>query len=148
MRKYYCITITMDADCGDAVSVHSDTKFVSVDVEITEANLNNAVELLSKVNVSLRKRKNSSEIFLNLYNREKRYWFGEEKEILDFFFFQGIHLTESSSGCYQASRRRKAVISIEGIQPIGLMLFPDNVDLFYDPELHSLPDSDYWQPHR
>ena len=146
MKKYYSIKIEMSVDLEELFNVKSSyRKLAMVGITIQKANLDNAVFSPSSMDISIRKRKNSECCFMNLQEVQHRFWFGEVEELKNFYQKQKVKITEFHTD-YLAFLKKMAVVNVNGVQPIEIMLFPEDVDFLYDPEKHSLPD--YWQPRR
>lgn len=146
MKKYYSITIHMNVDLGEYLNMmNSQEKLACINITIAEANLENCGNNAYFKEISMKKRKNSESFFMDFLEIQHRFWFGEINDLLQFYKKQKVQPIHQNR-LYLAFDKKMAMVSINGIQPIGLMLFPDDVDFLYDPELHSLPD--YWQPHR
>lgn len=130
--------------CGDGVTLEPAENKTQISVLIKEATPASELSCPYSLTLSVVNNRDKTQNIL-LKDTQHRFWFGYINELLSFYKEQGIILQKTEyifSGCLSA----EALTCYEGIQPLGLLLFPDYVETFYDPELHSLPD--YWQPRR
>ena len=147
MKKYYFIKIEMSVDLEELFNMKgSYKKLAMIGITIQKANLDNCAAIPSSIDISIKKRKNSETYFMNLQEVQNRFWFGEIQNLKEFYQAQGIQLIMLHEDFIAFDKKSAVVCPSKGTQPVGIMLFPDNVDFLYDPELHSLPD--YWQPRR
>lgn len=138
MKNYYSIKIEMSVDLEELFNVKGFyKKLAMISITIQEANLDNAVIPSSSMEISIRKRKNSDTYFIDLSEVQHRFWFGEVEELKNFYQKQKVQIIQFHTD-YLAFLKKMAVVSIKGIQPVGIMLFPDNVDMIYDPGYYNL----------
>lgn len=143
MKHYYCVKLVTDTDCRGEVGIGSEVRLGLTSLTICKASINDAVLLPSDIRIVLRKRKNSSEFFLNLTHFQNRFWFGELQDLIEFYFSQGIDIEafnpELSSGIYcQAFFKKTVFVSLNGVNPINIKFFPEDVDVFYDPGMYNI----------
>lgn len=146
-KKYYSIDVCMLSWCGDGVTLEPAENKTQISVLIKEATPASAISCPSSLCVSLvnDNRNKTQKILMN--DSQHRFWFGYESELLSFYKEQGIILVHTEY-ILSGQTSAEALTCYLGIQPIGLLLFPDYVETFYDPELLSVSVPDYWQPRR
>lgn len=121
--------------CGDGVTIESVANKTHISVLIKEATPASAISCPYSLSLSLINDNENKTQKILMKDTQHRFWFGYINELLSFYEEQGVilHFTDY---IFSGQTSAEALTCYLGIQPIGLMLFPDYVETFYEPERH------------